>query len=92
MVEVPMMTETSRGLLRLRQWQTDIRRSMFPIPRARCPWTILLPDEGTFGEFEDSLSAQALERIFEGHRNWAHLSHHAAIRVGVGIQSGPNPV
>ena len=63
-VEVPMMTETSRdfyGYVKGEGYQAvDV-----PYSSGEMSMTILLPDEGTFGEFEDSLSAQALERIFE---------------------------
>ena len=63
-VEVPMMTETSRdfyGYVKGNGYQAvDV-----PYSSGEMSMTILLPDEGTFGEFEDSLSAQALERIFE---------------------------
>ena len=64
MVEVPMMTETSRdfyGYVNGNGYQAvDV-----PYSSGEMSMMILLPDEGTFGEFEDSLSAQALERIFE---------------------------
>ena len=64
MIEVPMMTETSRdfyGYVEGEGYQAvDV-----PYSSGEMSMTILLPDEGTFGEFEDSLSAQALERIFE---------------------------
>ena len=31
--------------------------------------TILLPDEGKLGEFEDSLDSEMLDRIIEWHRD-----------------------
>ena len=64
MVEVPMMTGTSRdfyGYVNGNGYQAvDV-----PYSSGEMSMTILLPDEGTFGEFEESLSARALERIFE---------------------------
>ena len=64
MVEVPMMTEISRdfyGYVKGEGYQAvDV-----PYSSGEMSMTILLPDEGTFGEFEESLSARALERIFE---------------------------
>ena len=63
-VEVPMMTETSRdfyGYFKGNGYQAvDV-----PYSSGEMSMTILLPAEGTFGEFEDSLSAQALKRIFD---------------------------
>ena len=64
MVEVPMMTETSRdfyGYVKGNGYQAvDV-----PYSSGEMSMTILLPDEGTFGEFEDSLNAQVLDRIFD---------------------------
>ena len=64
MVEVPMMTETSRdlyGYVKGNGYQAvDV-----PYSLGEMSMTILLPDEGTFGEFEDSLNAQVLGRIFD---------------------------
>ena len=63
MVEVPMMTETSRdvyGYVNGNGYQAvDV-----PYSSGEMSMTILLPDEGTFGEFEESLNAQVLDRIF----------------------------
>ena len=63
-VEVPMMAETSKsfyGHAKGKGYQAvDVpyfRREMF--------MTILLPDAGTFREFEDSLNAEVLSRILE---------------------------
>ena len=64
MVEVPMMTETSRdfyGYVKGNGYQAvDV-----PYSSGEMSMTILLPDQGTFGEFEDSLNAQVLDRIFD---------------------------
>ena len=63
-VEVPMMTETSRdfyGYFKGNGYQAvDV-----PYSSGEMSMTILLPDEGTFGEFEDSLNSQVLDRIFD---------------------------
>ena len=65
MVEAPMMTETSRdfyGYVKGNGYQAvDV-----PYSSGELSMTILLPDQGTFGEFEASLNAQLLERIFDG--------------------------
>ena len=65
MVEAPMMTETSRdfyGYVKGNGYQAvDV-----PYSSGEMSMTILLPDQGTFGELEDSLNAQLLERIFDG--------------------------
>ena len=65
MVEAPMMTETSRdfyGYVRGNGYQAvDV-----PYSSGEMSMTILLPDQGTFREFEDSLNAQVLDRIFDG--------------------------
>ena len=64
MVEVPMMTETSGkfyGYVKGNGYQAvDV-----PYSSGEMSMTILLPDEGTFGEFEDSLNAQVLDRIVD---------------------------
>ena len=64
MVEVPMMTETSRdfyGYVKGEGYQAvDV-----PYSSGEMSMTILLPDEGTFEEFEDSLNAQGLDRILD---------------------------
>ncbi len=64
MVEVPMMTETSSyfyGYVQGNGYQAvDLPYSLGEISM-----TILLPDGGTFGEFEDSLNPQVLDRIFD---------------------------
>ena len=61
-VEVPMMTETSEdfyGYARGDGYQAvDL-----PYSLGEVSMTILLPDEGTFQEFEDSLNAEVLSRI-----------------------------
>ena len=63
-VEVPMMTETSRYLYGHVEGE-GYQAVDVPYSSGEMSMTILLPDEGTFGEFEDSLNAQALERIFD---------------------------
>ncbi len=59
-----MMTETSGdfyGYVKGDGYQAiDV-----PYSSGEMSMTILLPDEGTFGEFEDSLSAEVLDRIFD---------------------------
>ena len=64
MVEAPMMTETSRdfyGYVKGNGYQAvDV-----PYSLGEMSMTILLPDQGMFGEFEDSLNAQVLDRIFD---------------------------
>ncbi len=64
MVEVPMMTETSSyfyGYVQGNGYQAvDLPYSLGEISM-----TILLPDGGTFGEFEDSLNPQVLDRIVD---------------------------
>ena len=63
-VDVPMMSETSKnfyGYARGNGYQAvDV-----PYSRGEMSMTVLLPDEGTFGEFEDSLNADALDRILD---------------------------
>ena len=63
-VEVPMMTETSRYLYGHVEGE-GYQAVDVPYSSGEMSMTILLPDEGTFGEFEDSLNVQALERIFD---------------------------
>ena len=63
-VEVPMMAETSKsfyGHAKGKGYQAvDV-----PYFRREMSMTILLPDAGTFREFEDSLNAEILSRILE---------------------------
>ena len=63
-VEVPMMAETSKdfyGYARGNSYQAvDV-----PYSLGEVSMTILLPDEGTFGKFEDSLNADVLDRILD---------------------------
>ena len=63
-VEVPMMTETSKsfyGHAKGKGYQAvDV-----PYSRGEMSMTILLPDAGTFREFEDSLNAEVLSRILD---------------------------
>ena len=65
MVETPMMTETSRdfyGYFMGNRYQAvDV-----PYSLGQMSMTILLPDQGTLGEFEDSLNALVLNRIIDG--------------------------
>ena len=64
-VEVPMMTATSKdfyGYAKGNGYQAvDV-----PYSRGEMSMTVLLPDEGTFREFEDSLDADALDQILDG--------------------------
>ena len=64
-VEAPMMSETSKdfyGYAKGGGYQAvDV-----PYSLGEMSMTILLPDEGTFQEFEDSLNAEALDRILDG--------------------------
>ena len=59
-----MMAETSKdfyGYARDNSYQAvDV-----PYSLGEVSMTILLPDEGTFGEFEDSLNAYVLDRILD---------------------------
>ena len=64
MVEVPMMAETSRKFYGFAQGE-GYQAVHVPYSLGEISMTILLPDEGTFGEFEDSLNAQVLDRIFD---------------------------
>ena len=64
MVEVPMMTETSRDLYGYVKGE-GYEAVDVPYSSGEMSMTILLPDEGTFGEFEDSLNAQGLDRILD---------------------------
>ena len=63
-VDVPMMSETSDdfyGYARGNGYQAvDV-----PYSLGEMSMTVLLPDEGTFGEFEDSLNADALDKILD---------------------------
>ena len=63
-VEAPMMTATSKdfyGYGRGSGYQAvDV-----PYSLGEMSMTILLPDEGRFGEFEDSLDADALDQVFD---------------------------
>ena len=63
-VEVPMMTETSKtfyGYAKGKGYQAvDV-----PYSLGDMSMTVLLPDEGTFGKFEDSLNADVLDRILD---------------------------
>ena len=63
-VDVPMMSETSKdfyGYARGNGYQAvDV-----PYSLGEMSMTVLLPDEGTFGEFEDSLNADALDKILD---------------------------
>ena len=64
-VDAPMMTETSRdfyGYVEGNGYQAvDV-----PYSSGQMSMIVLLPDAGTYREFEDSLSAQLLDRIFDG--------------------------
>ena len=63
-VNVPMMTETlknSYGYAKGNGYQAV----SVPYSLGDISMTILLPDAGTFGEFEDSLNAEVLSRIFD---------------------------
>ena len=64
-VEVPMMTATSKdfyGYAKGNGYQAvDV-----PYSRGEMSMTVLLPDEGTFREFEDALDADALDQILDG--------------------------
>ena len=63
-VDVPMMSETSDdfyGYARGNRYQAvDV-----PYSLGEMSMTVLLPDEGTFREFEDSLNADALDKILD---------------------------
>ena len=63
-VEVPMMAETSNdfyGYAKGNGYQAvDV-----PYSLGEMSMTILLPDEGTFGKFEDSLNADVLDQILD---------------------------
>ena len=63
-VEAPMMSETSKdfyGYARGNGYQAvDV-----PYSLGEMSMTVLLPDEGTFGEFEDSLDADSLDQIHD---------------------------
>ncbi len=63
-VEVPMMTETSRDLYGYVEGE-GYQAVDVPYSSGEMSMTILLPDEGTFVEFEDSLNARVLDRIFD---------------------------
>lgn len=65
MVEAPMMTETSRDFYSYVEGN-GYQAVDVPYSSGEMSMTILLPDRGTFGEFEDSLNAQVLDRIFDG--------------------------
>ena len=43
----------------------EVRRRCRTVLQSEVSMTILLPDEGTFGEFEDSLNADVLDRILD---------------------------
>ncbi len=64
-VRVPMMTETSKefyGYARGDGYQAvDV-----PYSRGEMSMTILLPDEGTLGEFQDSLDSDLFHQIIDG--------------------------
>jgi len=64
-VEAPMMTETSRDFYGYVEG-TGYQAVDIPYFSNEMSMIILLPDAGTFREFEDSLSAQLLDRIFDG--------------------------
>ena len=53
--------------------------------------TILLPDEGTLGAFEDSLDLDLLYQITDGIATECRRPHDALVRVRVGIQPGRYP-
>ena len=63
-VEAPMMSKTSKdfyGYARGDGYQAvDV-----PYSRGEMSMTVLLPDEGTFGKFEDSLNADTLDQILD---------------------------
>ena len=63
-VRTPMMSETSDdfyGYARREGYQAV----ELPYSRGEMSMTILLPDEGKFGEVEDSLNSEALDRILD---------------------------
>ena len=61
-VEVPMMSETSDDFYGFAE-SKGYQAVDMPYSLGEMSMTILLPDEGTFQEFEDSLNAEVLSRI-----------------------------
>ena len=64
MVGAPMMEETSEDFYGYAKGD-GYQAVDVPYYPGEMSMTILLPDEGTFGEFEDSLNAEQLDRILD---------------------------
>lgn len=64
-VEVPMMSETSKDFYGYAKGD-GYQAIDVPYSLGEMSMTILLPDEGMFQEFEDSLNAEVLDRILDG--------------------------
>ena len=63
-VRTPMMSETNDSFYGYAMGK-GYQAVDVPYSRGEMSMTILLPDEGKFGEFEDSLNAEALDRILD---------------------------
>ena len=63
-VEAPMMSETSKDFYGYASGN-GYQAVDVPYSQGEMSMTVLLPDEGMFGEFEDSLDADVLDQVLE---------------------------
>ena len=63
-IRTPMMSETNDSFYGYARGE-GYQAVDLPYSRGEMSMTILLPDEGKFGEFEDSLNAEVLDRILD---------------------------